>query len=391
MSAGEMRGLWEIDLSRLPGPLGKVGEKELHLWVGAWLKDRARKAAVRRHHGTRHLLFAICDHYEPLHGGVDFARGKARVDAWRTRYPELARSFRDADGRPPRHSYFFPGEQYDGRFIEPLAEMCTLGLGEVEVHLHHDRDTRETLRASLEKTLVDLDRHGVVPRTRTETGERPAWSFIHGNWCLANARRDGRWCGVDDEMELLWELGCYADLTFPSAPDQSQPGIVNSIYYPRGDVRRRRAYEDGAAVRVGTPRQDRLLLIEGPIALALRPGRRAVRIESSALDASDPPTAERLATWVEQEVTVRGRPEWVFVKLHTHGAPEKNAEVLLGDTSMRFHEALGRGYNDGEKWRLHYVTAREMFNVARAAMDGKRGEPGAWFDYEIPPPARARS
>ncbi|HEY2517858.1 MAG TPA: hypothetical protein VGI39_43610 [Polyangiaceae bacterium] len=381
--------LWEIDLTRLPGPLGKVGEKELHLWVGAWLKDRARKAMARklRPAGTRHLLFSICDHYEPLHGNADFARGMDRVNEWRMRYPEMAREFRDADGRPPRHSYFFPGEQYDGRFIEPLAEMCAAGLGEVEVHLHHDGDTRETLRTSLEQTLRDLDRHGVVPKVRG----KHAWSFIHGNWCLANARRDGRWCGVDDEMDLLWELGCYCDLTFPSAPDQSQPGIVNSIYYPRGDVSRRRAYEDGEPVRVGTPRQDRLLLIEGPIALALRPGSRAPRIESAALDHGDPPTAERLQTWVDQEVTVGGRPEWVFVKLHTHGAPEKNAKVLLGDESVRFHRALRQKYNDGRDWKLHYVTAREMFNLARAAMDGKRGEPSDWFDYEVPAPPRARS
>jgi hypothetical protein len=386
MSSSATHGLWQIDLTGLPGPLGKVGEKELHLWVGAWLKDRARKAVHRTYEGTRHLLFAICDHYEPLHGGVDFARGLARVEAWASRYPEIARSFRDADGRPPRHSYFFPGEQYDGRFIEPLAKMCAAGMGEVEVHLHHDGDTRASLRASLEKALADLDRHGVVAKR----GNKPAWAFIHGNWCLANARRDGRWCGVDDEMDLLWELGCYVDLTFPSAPDQSQPGIVNSIYYPRGDVRRRRAYEDGEPVRVGTPRQERLLLIEGPIAISLRPGRPVPRIESGTLDASDPPTAARLATWVDQDVTVGGRPEWVFVKVHTHGAPEKNANVMLGDHIVRFHEALAQRHNDGKRWKLHYVTAREMFNVARAAMDGKRGEPSDWFDYEVPPPERAR-
>ena len=43
-------------------------------------------------------------------------------------------------------------------------------------------------------------------------------------------------------------------------------------------------------------------------------------------------------------------------------------------------------YNDGTRWKLHYVTAREMFNVARAAMDGKPGDPSAYFDYVIPPP-----
>ncbi len=388
-----LRGLWDIDLTRLPGPLGKLGKKELHLWLGAWLEDRARKAVLRRTRSwgrrpTRHLLFAVCDHYEPLHGNVGFDRGMERVTAWQTRYPEMARRFRDADGRPPRHSYFFPGEQYDPRFLEPLGEMTAAGLGEVEVHLHHDGDTRETLRVSLEKTLRDLGNHGVIARARKDG--KPAWAFIHGNWCLANARRDGRWCGVDDEVELLWELGCYCDLTFPSAPDESQPGIVNSIYYPRGDVRRRRAYEDGEPVGVGTPRQDRLLIIEGPVAIALRPGKPVPRIESGSLEASDPPSEARLATWVDQEVSVRGRPEWVFVKVHTHGAPEKNAQVMLGEKMERLHEALGRTHNDGKDWKLHYVTAREMYNVARAAMDGKSGEPADWFDYEVPPPERAR-
>jgi hypothetical protein len=31
-----------------------------------------------------------------------------------------------------------------------------------------------------------------------------------------------------------------------------------------------------------------------------------------------------------------------------------------------------------------------MYNVARAAMDGNSGSPAAYFDYEVPPPERAR-
>ena len=384
-----MLPLWKLDPKSLPGPLRKVAQKEVHLWLGGWLRDRAQKRFARAAHGhdgssgPKNLLFAICDHYEPLHGRVSADVGRARVRAWRDRYPEMAKRFVDATGRAPKHSFFFPGEQYDAAYIEPLAELCEMGLGEVEVHLHHDGDTRATLRASLEKTLRDLASHGVVPRG---ANGNHAWSFIHGNWCLANARRDGRWCGVDDEMTLLYELGCYADLTFPSAPDQCQPSIVNSIYYPRGDVARRRAYEDGERVRVGSAKRDRVLMIEGPLALARR--GRGLRIESAALDKSDPPTAARLATWVDQGVCVEGKPDWVFVKVHTHGAPEGNAEVMLGDAIAEFHRGLAR-YNDGAAWRLHYVSAREMYNVARAAMDGMTGAPESYFDYEIPKPPRA--
>jgi hypothetical protein len=383
--------LWKLDPRAVPGPLGAVLKKEIHLWALGWLADRARKRAQRKPDGPQHVLFSICDHYEPLHGNADLARGRDRVARWRTDYPRMASEFRDSEGRPPRHSYFFPGEQYDPSLVEPLGELCESGLGEVEVHLHHDGDTRATLKVSLEKTLSDLMEHGLI--SRGQDG-KPKWAFIHGNWCLANARRDGRWCGVDDEIELLYELGCYGDFTFPSAPDQCQPGIVNCIYYPQGDVRRRRGYEHGERAYVGIGKRDRLLLIEGPIAMAAREpngssGRGRFRIESSALDASDPPSEARLKTWVEQEVRVEGRPEWIFVKVHTHGAPEGNAEIMLGDSIRKLHRALA-AYNDGVRYRLHYVTAREMYNVARAAMDGRSGDPSDFYDYEIAPPPRAK-
>jgi hypothetical protein len=330
------------------------------------------------------LILAICDHFEPLQGeGTSLTRGLERVLAWRTRYPELAKQFADITGRPPRHSFFFPGEQYNPALVEPLAELVQRGLGEVEVHLHHDRDTRDSLRERIEESVEKLGAHGLVPRK----GSRPAWAFIHGDWCLANGRRDGRWCGVDDEMALLYELGCYADFTFPAAGDQSQPGIVNAIYYPRGDVARRRAYENGEQVCVGSHRQDRVLLIQGPLALARRVGSLRVRVEGAAIDWADHPTADRLRTWVRQGVSVEGRDEWVFIKLHAHGAPERNAQVLLGDPMIMFHKVLA-GYNDGTRWRVHYVSAREMYNLARAAMDGCNGTPEQFLDYEIPRPPR---
>ena len=379
-----MGSRWRLDPAVLPRPLRRILETHLHRWLPAWLGDRARKAVRRGPSGTRHLLFALCDHFEPLHGeGTTLATGLARVQRWRERYPDIAGRFKDASGRHPRHSFFFPGEQYDPTLIEPLAEMVEMGLGEVEVHLHHENDTRESLRSSLDKTIGALATHGVVAQWRG----KPAWAFIHGNWCLANARRDGRMCGVDDELPLLYEMGCYADFTFPAARDESQPGVVNAIYYPRGDVARRRAYEHGDPVRVGTPRHDRLLLIQGPLALSRRPGSAHIRIDGGSLDWSDPPTPDRLRTWVSQAVAVSGRAEWVFVKVHTHGAIERNAEVLLGDPMLRFHEALAE-YNDGLRWKLHYVSAREMYNLARAAMDGRTASPEQLLDYEVPPPPR---
>jgi hypothetical protein len=36
------------------------------------------------------------------------------------------------------------------------------------------------------------------------------------------------------------------------------------------------------------------------------------------------------------------------------------------------------------------VTAREMYNIAVAAMEGRAGEPGRYRDHVIPPPPAAR-
>ena len=124
----------------------------------------------------------------------------------------------------------------------------------------------------------------------------------------------------------------------------------------------------------------------------VKPGRRVpLRIENGSLDGGDPPTPARARSWVAQDIHVEGRPEWVFVKIHTHGAPERNAATLLGKVMHDFHEWLGREHNDGRRWSLHYVTAREMYNVAMAAIEGKTGDPNFYRDHVLPPPAAALS
>jgi hypothetical protein len=325
----------------------------------------------------------MCDHYEPLWGSAPLDVGRQRVDAWLQGYPRLADEFRDRDGIPPRHSFFFPGEQYHPELIDPLAKLARRGFGEVELHLHHDGDTSERLTADIRRYLAELASHGHFAR---DPDGRLRFAFIHGNWCLANARDDGRYCGVDNEVALLWDEGCFADFTFPAVPSDSQPPIVNRIYWPVGDLSRRRAQDRGVRARVGQVMRDRILIVEGPLALARRTPRWIMRIESGDLHGGDGATPTRIRTWVEQNICVEGRPEWVFVKVHTHGALERNVPVLLGDGGRALHEFLGARYNDGKHWHLHYVTAREMYNIAIAAMSGETGDPGNYRDYVLAPP-----
>ena len=361
--------------------LRRLRDKNLHTWVGGWLRDRVARARAPRFRGKRHLLFSFCDHYEPRWGKPSAEVAEARVRAWEEGYPKLAAPYRDADGRPPQHTFFFPAEEYAPSYLDRLARLARAGLGEVEVHLHHDADTGAGLERDLRAFVATLTSHGHLSRDASGAAR---FGFIHGNWALANARADGRHCGVDDELPRLFDLGCYADFTFPSAPDPCQPNVVNRIYWPTGDLAAKRAYERGERARVGEVKRDRLLMIEGPIALARR--GRGVRIESAAVTAKDPATPSRLRTWTAQNVHVEGRPEWVFVKVHTHGAPEREAASLLGAGGHALHRELTTRYDDGRDWSLHYVTAREMFNVAIAAMEGKSGDPADYRDHVLPPP-----
>jgi hypothetical protein len=358
-----------------------VREKHLERWLFGYLRHVVTRRLHRANSHPRHLIFALCDHYEPLWGRADELTGRRRVAFWLERYPQLATEFRDSEGRPPRHSFFFPGEQYRPELLSGLASLARGGLGEVELHLHHDGDTESTLRESIAGYLASYTQHGHLAR---DADGRARYAFIHGNWCLANSREDQRWCGVDAEIPLLFDTGCYADFTFPSAPDSSQPHIVNQIYWPDGNLRRARAYERGTPARVGEVRTDRILMIEGPLAVA-RGRKMRIRLENGALTARDPATQARAASWVAQNVHVCGRPSWTFVKVHTHGAPEPQAASLLGAGGRALHQALRR-YNDGERWRLHYVTAREMFNIAVACMNGRGGDPADYRDYALKPP-----
>lgn len=365
--------------------------REAQLWLpgylGSRLRARRRRAAGG---GPIDILFCVADHYEPDHGRADLPKQRTRVQRWQVEYPRLAAGFRDADGRGPQHTFFSPLEVYQPDLLDRLAALCGEGHGEVEVHLHHGHDTSAALREKLEvfrDTLVT--RHGLLGR---RADGRPAYGFIHGNWALDNGRLDARYCGVNDELTVLHETGCYADFTMPAAPDPAQSRVVNSLYYAVDDPDRPRSYDAGPRVRVGRrPVPGALAMIQGPLGLRWNDRVAAImpRVDNGSIDASAPPSAERFRLWLDAGVSVEGRSEWVFVKVHTHGAKDSNADILLGSSMYRFHEALAREFNDGRRYRLHYVTAREMYNVMKAAEDGKAGNPGQYRDYLIARPTPA--
>lgn len=355
----------------------------MQIWFFDYLIQTPRRWAKTRGRET-HLLFCICDHFEPMHAAGSTEVGEARVATWVNEYPRLFGSFRDADGRPPRHTFFYPMEQYDPGHIEALAGLCRDGFGEVEIHLHHDGETSEGVRLALNEYRAILsDRHGLLARSRSD-GE-VVYGFIHGNWCLDNSRADGRYCGVNDEINALIETGCYADFTMPSAPDPTQTATINSIYYATDDPKRPKSHNRGTPVGRGAAPPRSLLMLQGPVVLSWRDPKWGIlpRIENGCLQGNQAPTIERLDDWIRAGVRVSRRPDWVFVKLHTHGGPETNQAVLLGPSMVKLHEAMAKRSRDNPRFQVHYVTAREMANLARAAGAGWSGSVADALDYEL--------
>lgn len=349
------------------------------LWVFSGL-IRPGKAG----RGEVHLLLCLADHYEPYWNGASREIADGRVERWVREYPELFAGFRDSDGRPPRHTFFYPIDQYDPGHVDALAGLCRAGFGEIEVHLHHHDDSAENLGATLlaHKELM-ARRHGIGVRDRI-TGDL-TYAFIHGDWALDNSRPDGRCCGVDNELDVLRETGCYADLTMPSYPSPTQTRKVNSLYYAVDDPNRPKSHDLGIDVGSRPAPVDSLLMIQGPLVLDWnrRAGGLLPRVENGCIQGNQAATIARLGAWLKAKVRVPTRPDWYFVKLHTHGAPEANQRVLLGDPMVEFHRALALRAEADPSFHFHYVTAREMVNLVKAAEVGWRGSVDAARDFQL--------
>jgi hypothetical protein len=355
------------------------------------LRARLARGPRERAEGPRHLFFFIVDHFEPFWHNRDPGLARERVRRWRERYPEIAKRFRDRGGRPPRHTFFYPEEEYplEPACVDELAGLVRAGFGDVEVHLHHDRDTSRALRERLLAFKGALrERHGLLHDD--PAAHEPVYAFIHGNWALANSGPRGEHCGVDDELVVLRETGCYGDFTLPSAPHPWQPPVINRIYYPAGNPRAPRAHFRGVDAAFGVAGREGPLIVTGPLAVNWKQRRRGLlpAIENGDLTGHNPPAPDRLDAWVRCGIALAGFPRWVFIKAHTHGAQEKNAAGLLGDgpgsLAALFADLTAR-YDDGERFVLHFATPWEVVRAVRVLEAGDRDGIAAIerFDYRF--------
>ena len=342
--------------------------------------------------GPVHVIFALADHFEPAfdptsgYKRVPRPEQFRRMEVWAREFPKVVERLRDHDGRPLVHTYFYPAEQYDEELVEMLADHCHAGWGETEIHLHHGMfgpDTAENARRQLIEFRDQLAfRHRCLSVLDGTT--QPRYAFVHGNFALANSA-GGLFCGVDSEMQILAETGCYGDFTMPSSPwHPAQTAKINSVYECQLPLDHAAPQRKGRDLAVGRAPQTWPLIVQGPLVTDLGRSLRRAKpvIENGSITGTAPLSLQRLALWKKARVHVAGRPDWLFVKLHCHAMDPTQHDAVIGGAFQSFLEQFVTGAAE-RKETLHFVTAREMTNILLAACDGRDGQPGDYRDYRF--------
>jgi hypothetical protein len=131
-----------------------------------------------------------------------------------------------------------------------------------------------------------------------------------------------------------------------------------------------------------------LVIFQGPImvspSLSIR--HLFLDVDDANLHAAVPPSPERVDRWVRADIHVPSRPDWIFIKAFAHGAQsDGDIDAVLGPAMDETLTYLEHHYNDGSRYILHYVTAREAYNLVRAAVAGAAGEPAKLMNFGVPP------
>lgn len=347
--------------------------RHAEIWLLPYVRERVRRRSLPNK--PKRVWVAITDHYEPWGMGVSVETALARVGHWRDRWTRIATDATpDANGQPAQYSFFYPQEEYRRDLLDGIAEMVRLGVGDVEVHLHHDRETPAAFTEKIREYCKQLTQnHGLLRQVDGKT----VFGFIHGNWALDNSRPDGKWCGLNGEIALLRDLGCYADFTMPSLPSPTQARVVNQIYWCTNNPDNRpRSFDRGVQAVAGEGRRGDLLMITGPVGMRFS-ARRLPRVENGEIAGYDMPTPQRIRQWFDLAPVVG---DDLFIKLYTHGAVERNLEPLLNDGLANLYrwiaeEAQRRGV------QFHWATAWQMYSAIDAIVGGR--EPAASLTHDF--------
>jgi hypothetical protein len=160
---------------------------------------------------------------------------------------------------------------------------------------------------------------------------------------------------------------------------------INAIYtcgYPLDEQKPHRSGPD-----VVTGKAPALpIIFEGPLVFDWTRRIRSVpvpRLDDGALAQNYPLSIERFNRWRSARISVAGRPDWVFVKLYSHGFFDWDQDAMIGAQMRRFMSEVLAASEKTREFSVYFASAREAFNMVMAAVDGRSGSPGQYRDYKL--------
>lgn len=323
-----------------------------------------------------HLMFVVADHYEP---GFIEEEAVIENEKWLADYAKAVEGKRDSYGNRFVYNWFYPFDQRNDRVLKRLQQEVKQGSGEIEFHWHKPCLTAAEYQVQLTEAVSWFKEFGAF-QGGAERGDDNAtrFSFIAGNWDLDNGRGTG--CGINDEISQLTKAGGYMDMTYSTLGSPAQPkDMINQIYYVK-DTPEARSYKQGHRIKVGevTP-ETPFMMFQGPLSF-----HWDLTFEYGALESYALPSLKRIKRWIDSHIHVENKPQWSFVKLYSHGiqSPDIVKHHLGPMLDALKTETTARNI------KLHYVSAREAYNIVRAAEAGMEGDPELYRDFIYGAPQR---
>ncbi len=177
-----------------------------------------------------------------------------------------------------------------------------------------------------------------------------------------------RWCGLNNELTLLRQLGCYADFTMPCGPAPMQASLMNAIYWAVDDPAKPKSYDSGVLARPGQPGPaNALMMIPGPFAVRLGAGWKP-KIEIGDLSGPLPVDGSRADSWFRVS-PVLGEDQ--FLKFFAHGTQERHSSAFFqGGMLDTLFSTLAR-HCQARRMELRFVSAWDMFQVIERIVEGR--------------------
>ncbi len=359
-------------------------------WLARYPFERVKNLLGQTAFEKKHLIFTIANHFEPAWSEIeilDLDTQRRRLDDYYKIARKTGESVIDADGTKFRHTNFYPIEQYDRQILDTMAQMQAEGLGETEIHLHHGVEKPDTAE-NLRKTLIefrDIFAEEHLCLSQFDGAGEPKYAFVHGNLALGNSA-GGKYCGVDSELQILAETGCYADMTLPTAPDETQIPMINQIYECGLPLDTKMAHRTGKSVEVFGKEPQLPLIFTGPLMLNWSHRAKGLpfpRIDEGALAGNQASDLTRLNRWRSANITVKGKSDWIFIKLYCHGFFDWDQSACIGEDARKLFESIIENGEKTNQYTVHFASAREAVNMVFAAIDGKNGSPNKFRNYRL--------